>query len=527
MTTIPAAEPTYTTMQRAVITVPVLLASLLHAVSMTTAYVALPHMQGNLSASPDQITWVLTSYVVASAIFTAITGWVSVRFGRKLIFLISIVGFTATSLLCAAATGLQELVIYRILQGAFSAPLLPVSQAIMLDTYPRERHGFAMGIWSMGMIAGPVFGPTIGAFFTEFYSWRWVFYMNIPLGIVAFIGVLLAVPETRKNRGHMLDSFGLITLALGVGALQLMLDRGERNEWFASTEIIVEGVLAILCLYLFVAHSLTAKNPFLNTQVFRDRNFVVGQLLIMAFGLTVFSSMFLLPLFLQNVQDYPVLTSGMVLSMRGIGTLVGMGVINQLSKRFSLRAIIIMSLLAIAFSSQSMTGWTSEVSIWQVTWITIINGFGMGMLWVALTTVTFSTLAPSLRTEGAALFALIRAVGASIGISIAVTILTRSTQINYATMMEFVTVYNDGFLLLGEGSSWNLETMKGLAAVQKEVFGQAEMIGYINDFKLLMFAALFSIPIAMMLRSPRAKPGETPVGPVKEVGKADVKSPAE
>ena len=527
MTTTAAVEPTYTSMQRAIITVPVLLASLLHAVSMTTAYVALPHMQGNLSASPDQITWVLTSYVVASAIFTAITGWVSIRFGRKRVFLVAIFGFTVASLLCAAATTLEELVIYRILQGAFSAPLLPISQAIMLDTYPRERHGFAMGIWSMGMIAGPVFGPTIGAFFTEFYSWRWVFHMNVPLGVLAFIGVLLAVPETMKKRGHALDSFGLLTLALGVGALQLMLDRGERNEWFASTEIVVEGIVAALCMYLFIAHSLTARNPFLNAQVFRDRNFVVGLLLIMAFGLTVFSSMFLLPLFLQNVQDYPVLTSGMVLSMRGIGTLVGMSLVGQLSKWFSLRTTIIVSLLTIAFSSQAMTSWTPDVSIWQVTWITIINGFGMGMLWVALTTVTFSTLAPSLRTEGAALFALIRAVGASIGISIAVTVLTRSTQINYATLMEFVTVYNDAFLMLGETSSWNLGTMKGLAALQKEIFGQAEMIGYLNDFKLLMYAALLSIPIAMMLQTPRGDAAEALPAPAKDKHESDLESPAE
>ena len=302
----PAIGP-FTRAERIVITIPVLLASLLHSVNMSTAYVALPSIQGNLAATPNQIGWIITAFVVASAVGTVITGWMSNHFGRRRVFLGSIVGFTVTGALCASATGLEDLVIYRVLQGLASAPLLPISQAIMLDTYPRERHGFAMSIWSMGMILGPVVGPTVGAILTEVYNWRWVFSINIPLGIIAFVSVFFTLPEAGKHHDK-LDWIGVTSLVVAVSCLQLMLDRGQRLDWFDSTEIVIEAWLTVLGFYIFIAHCTTARKPYLNLAIFRDRNFVVGLALIFVFGITVFSTMFILPLFLQTMQGYPVIT---------------------------------------------------------------------------------------------------------------------------------------------------------------------------------------------------------------------------
>src|SRR6056297_150214 len=304
----PATGP-FTPTERLIITVPVLAASLLHSINMSSAYVALPHIQGNLSATPDQVGWVITAFVVATAIGTILTGWFSQRFGRRIVFLGSIAGFTITSLMCAFATGLSDLVLYRALQGFVSAPLLPVAQSIMLDTYPRERHGFAMSIWSMGMILGPVAAPTLGAFLTDEYGWRYLFFMNIPMGLLAFLGILATLPPAARNP-HKMDWLGVITLIVGVACLQLVLDRGERQGWFDSPEIVLEAVIAALCLYIFVVHCLTARSPYINLVLFKDRNFVIGLLLIFVFGVAVFASLFILPLFLQNVQGYPVMTAG-------------------------------------------------------------------------------------------------------------------------------------------------------------------------------------------------------------------------
>ena len=275
------------------------MASLLHALNMSTAYVALPNMQGNLSASPDQIGWIITTFVVASAVGTVLTGWMANRIGRRRLFLASIAGFTVTSALCGTATGFNELVIMRALQGFVSAPLLPVSQAIMLDAYPRRRHGFAMSIWSMGMILGPVIGQTVGALLTEWYDWRYLFFLNVPMGLLAFVGVLFTLPDADRERQN-LDWIGVISLIIGVVCIQLMLDRGERQDWFESPEIILETILAVLAFYIFVVHCLTYDKPYVNLAIFRDRNFVVGSCLIFVFGIAVFSSLFILPLFLQN-----------------------------------------------------------------------------------------------------------------------------------------------------------------------------------------------------------------------------------
>lgn len=493
----PATGP-FSQVETVIITVPVLAASLLHSINMGTAFVALPHMQGNLSATPDQIGWVVTSFIVASAIGTALSGWLAVNLGRRRVFLGAIVAFTLTSLLCATASNLPELVMYRAIQGFASAPILPLSQAIMLDTYPPRKHGMAMSIWSMGMILGPVLGPTLGALMTELYGWRSVFLLNVPLGFVGFLGILFTLPETDR-RNQRMDWLGLTALCIGVAVLQLMLDRGERLDWFESTEVIVEATIAALGFYIFIAHSMTARQPYINLAIFTDRNYVVGLALIFVFGVTVFASMFLLPMFLQNIQGYPVLTAGWVMSARGIGTGVAMVIAGYVADRVPAKYPIWAGFAFVGFSNWWMTGWNHEVSAWEIVWVTIVNGMGMGMMWVALTAVTFSTLSPQFRTEGAALFALIRAIGASMGTSIVVAMLTRNAQISYVELRDHVNPFNAAVKALAD-TPWDIETITGLARLRREVITQAETIAFLNDFVLLLITIVVAMPLVLLLK---------------------------
>ena len=498
----PATGP-FTSTERLIITVPVLAASLLHSINMSSAYVALPQMQGNLAATPDQIGWVITAFVLATAVGTILTGWFSQRFGRKVVFLGSIAGFTITSLMCAFADGLTELVAYRAMQGFVSAPLLPVAQSIMLDTYPRERHGFAMSIWSMGMILGPVVAPTLGAFLTDEFGWRYLFYMNLPMGVLAFAGIWATLPAAKSQTQRM-DWLGVITLIIGVSCLQLVLDRGERLGWFTSSEIVTEAAIAALCLYIFVAHCLTARQPYINLAMFKDRNFVIGLLLIFAFGVAVFASLFILPLFMQNVQGYPVMTAGWVVSARGIGTMIAMLSGGFLADRFEGKYLILTGLVSVAVSNAWMTTWTADVSMDEIVYLTVFNGFGMGIMWVSLATVTFSTLDSSLRVEAASLFALVRSIGASMGTSAIVTTLTRSSQTNYAELRAHISPFSEAFQGLGS-VPWNLETTSGLMALRGLVIGQAQMIAFLNDFILLVVIVIIPMPLVFLLRKPGAK----------------------
>ena len=477
------------------------MASLLHAINMTTAYVALPNIQGNLSARPDQIGWIITAFVVATAVGTVLTGWLSGRFGRRRVFLGSIVGFTVTSALCGIAGGFESLVFYRVLQGFVSAPLLPISQAIMLDTYPRRLHGFAMSIWSLGMIMGPILGPTIGALLTEYYGWRYLFSINIPMGVAAFVAILFTLPEA-ETRKQALDWIGVTSLIVGVSCLQLVLDRGERLDWFDSPEIIIEAVIAVLAMYIFVVHSLTHPRPYINLEIFKDRNFVVGLSLIFMFGIVVFSSLFLLPLFLQNVQDYPVLSAGWIVSVRGIGTMFAMLMGGTLADRFPAKYLILSGLICVGVSNYAMTQWTSEVQFDEIVWITIVNGYGMGLMWVTLTTVTFSTLAPNFRVEGASLFALIRSIGASMGTSVIVAILVRSSQVNYIEMRNHINTFTESLNVVGMPPSWNLDSAAGVAALQKLVLAQAEMVAFLNAFVFLVAVAFVAMPLIFLFKSP-------------------------
>ncbi len=325
---------------RAAITVCVILATLMQALDTTIANVALPYMQGSVSASQDEIDWVLTSYIVAAAIMTPPTGFLASRFGIKRLFLVSVAGFTIVSMLCGAAQSLTQIVVFRVLQGAFGAALVPLSQTVLLGAYPRERQGFAMALFGVGVMVGPVFGPVLGGWLTENYSWRYVFYINLPIGIIALLGMMVFLPDSQRNAGQKLDWFGFGTLSLAVGALQLMLDRGEIKDWFSSGEIVIEAIVMASALYLFLVHTFTADKPFVRPALFRDRNFTTGTLFMAVVGLTLYASMALQPPFLQELMDYPVSSAGIVMGPRGIGTMISMLVVGRLVGRIDTRLLL-------------------------------------------------------------------------------------------------------------------------------------------------------------------------------------------
>jgi len=485
------------------ITASIMLATIMQALDTTIANVALPHMQGSLSATQDQISWVLTSYIVAAAIMTPPTGFLAARFGRKRLFATMVTGFTIASMLCGAATSLEQIVVFRLLQGIFGAGLVPLSQAVLLDSYPREKHGSAMALWGVGVMVGPILGPTLGGYLTEYYNWRWVFYINLPFGMLALAGILTVVPETVRNLDRRFDIFGFALLSLAIGALQMMLDRGESQDWFSSTEIIVETVIAALCFYMFLVQMFTAKNPFIEPGLFKDRNFAAGLVVIFMVGIILLATLALLPPFLQSLMGYPVLTTGYILAPRGIGTMVAMIIVGRLNGRIDARALILLGICLISVSLYEMSTFTVDIPMATLIWTGIIQGFGLGFIFVPLSTVAFSTLNAKYRNEGTAMFSLMRNIGSSIGISVVVTLLAQNTQINHANIGELMNPFREMMHQPLLPQSWDWHTTSGLAALNGEVTRQATTIGYLNNFIFMMWITLAAIPMLFLIRPKR------------------------
>lgn len=491
------------------ITVSVMLATIMQALDTTIANVALPHMQGALSATGEEIAWVLTSYIVAAAIMTPMTGFLAARMGRKRLFVFSVAGFTLASVLCGVATSLQELVVFRLLQGIFGAGLVPLSQAVLLDTYPREQHGSAMAMWGVGVMVGPILGPTLGGYLTEVYNWRWVFFINLPFGILALLGLLVFVQETKRERRRF-DLFGFALLSLAIGALQLLFDRGQSQDWFASTEIVVEAVLAGLGLYLFLVHILTTEQPFLEPTLFRDRNFAIGLVLIFMVGVILLATLALLPPFLQSLMGYPVLTTGLVLAPRGMGSMVSMYLVGRWVNRTDIRLLILAGLSLTTISLWQMAGFTADVSSTTVILSGVIQGLGLGFIFVPLSTLTFATLAPHQRNEATALFSLMRNIGSSIGISIMVTLVARNTQINHAVLGELINPFRSALHSFPWPQGIEPGTPAALALLNGELTRQAAIIAYLNDFRLMAWLTVLAMPLLLLLRRPDRVGGARP-----------------
>jgi DHA2 family multidrug resistance protein len=491
---------------RAMITATVMLATLMQALDTTIANVALPYMQGSLSATSDQINWVLTSYIVAAAIITPATGWLEARFGRKPLFLTSVIGFIVTSMFCGAAVSLGQIVVFRLLQGVFGAPLVPLSQSVLLDAYPAEQQGQAMAMFGLGVMLGPILGPTLGGWLTDSYSWRWVFYVNVPIGALCAIGLLLYLGR-RADRpmAGRLDWLGFATLSLGIGALQLFLDRGERLDWFASHEIQIEAALCVLGFYLFTVHTLSAREPFINPALFRDRNFVIGIILIFIVGVVLLATLALLTPYLEKLMNYPVLTAGLILAPRGVGTMAAMLIVGQLIRYIDARLLIAAGLGTTGLSLHLMTGFTPDVSQGTLIRTGLMQGFGIGFVFVPLGTVAFGTLAPALRTQGTGLFNLMRNIGASIGISMMSYLLVRNSAVSQAALVEHVTPFRQ--VVRDYAHELSLASVAGRAALAQMVTAQAEAVAFIDNFKLMMFVSFLAIPLVILVQRPRRSPG--------------------
>ena len=499
-------EPPQAPARRGVLSLCVMLAVIMQILDTTMATIALPYMMGSLSATIDQINWVLTSYIVAAAIMTPVTGVLADRLGRKRLFSAAVIGFTVASMLCGAASSLEQLVLFRVLQGAFGASLVPLSQAVLLDTYPREKHGSAMALWGMGVMVGPILGPTLGGYLTEYYSWRWAFYINLPVGVLALLGVIAFVPEATARAKRGFDFFGFALLSIAIGALQLMLDRGTLLDWFDSTEIVLEATIAALALYLFLVHMFTAEQPFIEPGLFRDRNFVVGILLMFTVGVLLLATMALLPPFLQTLLGFPVITAGYVLAPRGLGTMVTMLLVGKLVGKIDIRLIVLTGLLLMAWSLHDMAAFNANVGTFEIVYSGVVQGVGLGFVFVPLSTIAFATLAPRYRNEGTAMFSLVRNIGSSVGISLVMTVLGRETQASHAALSENISPFRDALNAPGVPPLWSAWSEPSLLALNGEVTRQALTIAYLNDFRFMMYLSLLALPLLLLLLSPRRPP---------------------
>lgn len=487
---------------RGLITIAIMLATVMQVLDTTIANVALPSMVGDLGASQDTINWVLTSYIVAAAIMTPLTGWLADRFGAKQLFLVSVTGFTITSMMCGVAWNLESMVLFRLLQGVFGASIVPLSQTFLLNINPKERHGQAMAMWGAGIMVGPIIGPTLGGWLTESFNWRWVFFINLPVGIAAFLGSAVYLPAVAKRlRGF--DFFGFAMLSLGVGALQLMLDRGAEVDWFSSVEIWIELGLSITGFWIFIVHMATSKNTFIDPKIFTDRNFATGLVFIFVIGVILLASLALLPPMLARIYGYPTITTGLVMAPRGVGTMISMLMVGRLVRIVDARILVVTGLAFTATSLYYMTGFTPQMDAFLIISTGVIQGIGLGLVFVPLSTIAFATLAPQYRTDAASLFSLVRNIGSSIGISIVSVVLSRNIQINHAELSANITPFNPNLTALSPAAAAGDPT--ALTQIDGLVNIQSLMISYVDDFKLMMIVTLCAIPLAFLLRKPKAQ----------------------
>jgi DHA2 family multidrug resistance protein len=485
------------------ITISIMLATVMNSLDTTIANVALPHIQGSVSASQDQITWVLTSYIVAATIMTPMTGWLSGRIGRKQLFLISIAGFTVASALCGMAQSLVQIVGFRLLQGLFGAALIPLSQAVLLDIWPKEQHGQAMAIWVAGAILGPIMGPALGGYLTDNFSWRWVFYINLPIGVMAYAGVWMFISNNKHDISKPFDFFGFGCMVVFIAAFQLMLDRGPTQDWFGSVEIWTEAVMAGLALYLFVVHSATTKNPFFDRALLRDRSFVVASVMGFFLGVLLYSTMALLPAMLEVLMGYPVVTTGLVMMPRGIGAFIATFAVGRLVGKVDSRILVGVGLMFSALSAWQMSKFSIDMPSGPLMVSAVIQGLGTGMIFVPLTSLAFATMNPVYRAEGSSLFTLIRNLGSSAGISVVEALQTNNVEVVHQGLVGRVTAGNPQLAMLP--AAINPSTTAGAAALNAEVTRQAAMVAYLDDFWLMLIITIVVVPLLFLMSAPRQK----------------------
>lgn len=484
----------------------VVLAALMQALDSTIANVALTRMGGDLAAASDQLDWVLTSYIVAAAIVTPMTGWLERRFGRRRLFVGAALGFIVASMLCGIASSIGEIVAFRALQGVFGAPLVPLAQAVLLSTSTPDKRGQAMALFGMGIMLGPIIGPALGGWLCDAYNWRWVFYVNVPIGLVAAAGLWSTLPKDEPQPAGSFDFYGFAYLSLGVGALQLFLDRGSELNWLQSVEIQVELGLAVLGFYLFVVHTMTGDKPLINPRVFADRNLLTGLLLMFIIGAVLLATLALLTPFVQTLMGYPVLTAGLIMAPRGFGTMAAMIIVGRLADRMDPRILIAVGLMITVYALHQMTGFTVNTSSRTLIWTGIVQGFGLGFVIVPLSTVAFATLDARLRTDGTAMYSLIRNVGSSVGISVTAYLVTRGTSTNYAVLAGDLNPFANSIKTYRDALPLN--TPAGAEAANLLLLQQATTIAYNNVFWFMAATVACVLPLLLLIRRPAPSGGK-------------------
>jgi DHA2 family multidrug resistance protein len=488
--------------ERIAIMVGILPASMMPGMDTFAVAVALPRMQGVFSTTPTEISWVLTAYLVAAAIFTPLYGWLSLRFNRRNLFVLIICGYASCSILIAQADSLQEIVLFRFVQGFFGAGFNPLLMQTVLATFPREQQGTAFAWFTTGRMSGTVVGPLLGGLLTEFFSWRLVFLVNVPLAALALVLVTRYVPGGHAGSAKRFDFFGFLLLSVGIGALQLFLDQGQRLDWLDSNVIVMLAVLGLVAFYLFGVHVLTTQNAYVNPNVLRNREFVIGLIFGFLLNFMIFGYAGLIPPILQNHMGYPILTTGIVMLPRGIGTILASLLAGAMLLRYPPRPVAALGIVLIALSTWMMSRFTADVDIGSVMLAVTTQGAGFGFLSVAIMTLSFQSLPASLRAEGTSVLSLVRRMGSSIGVSVLITQLARTTQSARAGLTEGVSLYDERFRNLALPQSWDVSTIEGLLRLNSLIDKQAEFIAYLHDFRLMTVLMLCLLPLLMLMRSP-------------------------
>ncbi|MCF1740891.1 DHA2 family efflux MFS transporter permease subunit [Paradevosia shaoguanensis] len=494
------SAPALVVKNKALLTIAIMLGTIMQVLDTTIANVALPHMASSLGAAQNEITWVLTSYIVAAAIATPLTGWMSDRLGQRRLFVMAVIGFTIASALCGIATSLPEMVLFRVLQGICGAMIAPLAQTVILNINPKEKLGQAMAIYGMGIMVAPIVGPTLGGWLTESFDWRWVFLVNVPVGIACVAMLLLYMPTT-EIRHRRFDFFGFGTFALAIGALQLMLDRGAENSWFSSPETWIELGLVISGLWVFIVHSLTTENPFIDLRIFKDFNFVLASLFMIAVGITLFSGLALLPPLLQNLMGYSVIFTGMLMAPRGLATMLSMMIVGRLSGKVDPRILMLFGAVLMTYSLWEMTAFNLQMDYWPIVWTGALQGFGMGFVFVPLSSMAFTTIATHLRADATSMFSLVRNLGQGIGISVVSAVLANMMQVNHAELAERLTPTSQAVAQQMPGLLTGNPQI--LAIINGLVQQQAAILAYLDDFWLMAILSAACVPLIFLLRGPK------------------------
>jgi DHA2 family multidrug resistance protein len=487
------------------ITGALMLATLMNTLDSTIANVALPHIQGSVSASAEEVVWVLTSYIIATAIMTPLSGWLSQKIGRKTMFLASIAGFTGASILCGIATSLPEIVAFRLAQGIAGASLIPLSQTVMLDIYPQRLIPRVMSIWSAAVILGPIVGPTLGGWLTEDFSWRWVFYINVPIGILAFLGIWTFMDRDDGGRERPFDFLGFGALVLFIGGFQLMVDRGPTLDWFDSKEVWIEAAMCAVGLWAFVVQTITAEHPFFHRDLAKDGNFVGTTLFGMVVGVLLFSTSALLPSMMQNLLGYSALQSGIASMTRGVGSLIAFLAVPMAVARFGPRSVLLVGIVLSSLALWQMGQFDLSMTPAPIEIAGFIQGLGTGLLFAPLNTLAYAKLAPIHRTEGTIVSTMARSIGSSAGISLLQAMLVRDAATAHAGLTTHVTV-TDPVLRWALPQIFNLQSVLGLSALNGEITRQGTMISYDALFSGMAVGCLFLAPSLLLLKPVKAPP---------------------